>query len=870
MIVLGSLLMLSCSPDQADKEPSVGEESSQTSSPQALTQAQLDTFAAGASLRFAVVSNLDPAGPKAKLILENPTEVDLPAGEGDWAIYIHSIRKIPDTQQVGLKVSHVQGDLHRLVPTSDFPGLAQGSQLEFTYSLSSHMVSYTDFMPRAFIHHIGREPVVFANTDTENIRQFVEPIVGDEQLLRSNSDATPPATADSRYSSNEAVNSVALDASEWTQRIIPRPLAAEVKGGSTTLNGDWQILYAESLSGEAAYLQARLQEVQGVQLSSAQESASTDERVIRITLDAGDSALPAAAESYTLHIEQDAIIINGRDRAGAFYGVQSLLNLLPAQIEGSYELPQMSLVDSPRLRWRGMHYDMARNFHGKEVTLRLIEQMARYKMNRLHLHLTEDEGWRLEIPGLPELTNIGAHRCFDLSERHCLLTQLGTGPHVSGSGNGYYSRADFIEILEYAAARHIEVIPEIDVPGHARAAVKAMEARYARLMEEERAAEAEQYLLSDPDDTSQYLTVQNYTDNSLNVCMESSYTFLEKVMVELQAMYREAGQTLTTFHVGGDEVGEGSWAKSPKCAELIQNDPDMDSVADLKPYFVRRAAALADQHGLALVGWEDGLMDTNTDQPFERAQFKNERMLVNPWDNIWEWGAGDRAYRFANAGYEVILSHATHLYFDHPHEPHPQERGYYWATRYTNAEQVFGYMPDDVYANATTTRDGAPIDDLEALVGRPMVALEKPENILGMQGQVWSETIRTAEQLEAMLYPRLIAAAERAWHKAPWEGAAPDAAARNRDFISFARALVERELPKLEAAGVTVHLLPPGARIKNGVLHANADLPGVTIQVSTDDQQSWWTYHEPVEVEADSVYLRSRQGNHVSRITRLD
>src|SRR5690554_921487 len=148
MIVLGGLLMLSCSPDQADKEPSAGEESSQTSSPQALTQAQLDTFAAGASLRFAVVSNLDPAGPKAKLILENPTEVDLPAGEGDWAIYIHSIRKIPDTQQAGLKVSHVQGDLHRLVPTSDFPGLAQGSQLEFTYSLSSHMVSYTDFMPR--------------------------------------------------------------------------------------------------------------------------------------------------------------------------------------------------------------------------------------------------------------------------------------------------------------------------------------------------------------------------------------------------------------------------------------------------------------------------------------------------------------------------------------------------------------------------------------------------------------------------------------------------------------------------------------------------------------------------------------------------
>src|SRR5690606_23466189 len=238
--------------------------------------------------------------------------------------------------------------------------------------------------------------------------------------------------------------------------------------------------------------------------------------------------------------------------------------------------------------------------------LRLIEQMGRYKLNRLHLHLTEDEGWRLEIPGLPELTEIGGQRCFDLQEDRCLLTQLGTGPHTSGSGNGFYTTEDFVEILKFAAERHVEVIPEIDMPGHARAAVKAMEARYRRLLAAGEKAVAEQFLLSDPKDTSKYVTVQNYTDNSINVCMESTYRFVDKVVYELQQLYRRAGLQLRTFHMGGDEVGAGSWAASPMCAELIAREAGVAGVADLKPYFVARVAELTHKRGLALAGWADG------------------------------------------------------------------------------------------------------------------------------------------------------------------------------------------------------------------------------------------------------------------------
>ena len=839
---------------------------------QSLSQQQLADFAEGTEFRFGVVSNFGKDGVRAKITLNNQSSVALPKGKNDWRIYFHSVRKVADTTVAGLKLVHVQGDLHQLSPTAEFAGLAVKASLEIPYSPSSSMVSYTDFMPRAFIHRPGLQAEVFANTDTEDTRQFVEAFERPEQLLRHNEpDLFPIATAPSRYEANQAVNEIPLDSSEAALRIIPKPQDVKIQRGNVSLNADWQIRYAGRLTGEAKYLQARLKDALGVELDAQAQHVVASGKVIELQVNAGDAkknGVPQRAESYHLSITADKILINGSDNAGAFYGLQSLLSLLPAEPAKSYSLPVLTVSDSPRAGWRGMHYDMGRNFHGKDVTLRLIEQMARYKLNKLHLHLTEDEGWRIEIPGLPELTDIGAFRCFDLSEQTCLLTQLGTGPSKTGSGNGYYSTEDFIEILKYAAARHIEVIPEIDMPGHARAAVKAMDARYKKLLAAGKKAQAEQYLLSDPQDTSKYITVQNYTDNSINVCLPSTYAFVDKVMYELQQMYRKAGLKLETFHMGGDEVGAGSWTASPACEALFASESGVAGVADLKPYFVSRVAALSNQRGLALAGWEDGLMyDPNN--TFNRAQFNNKRVMANAWDNIWEWGVADRAYRLANAGYEVILSHATHLYFDHPYEAHPEERGYYWAARYTDTAKVFGYMPDNLYANADKTRAGATIENLEALVGRELPRLEKPENILGIQGQVWTETIRTAEQVETMIYPRLIALAERAWHKAEWEGDKPDMVQRQQEWAKFAQALVIKELPRMIAAGVKLHLPPPGAVLQNGTLRANTAFPGLAIEYSVDAGETWKAYEKPVPITADMVLLRSRSGEMVSRSTGL-
>ncbi len=833
------------------------------------TQQQLADFTAGTQLWFNVDSNLldEPSRFQGSISLHNLSNQALPAGATDWQIYFHLVRRIDRTEQAGLLIEHVQGDLHQISATTAFQGLAAGQQLQLTFTSAPWIISYSDFMPRAFMVVPGLEPEIFANTDTEDFKQFVRPMVEPRQQLRNIADGDKFATMTDakRYQQHSlAMNPAqALSPQPLQQRIIPTPQQWQQHSGQAQLHQQWQLTTPAELSHEGQYLQQQLAPYFPLGLQSSTRSS---EPQIRLALASKTPAL--AAESYQLTISEKLIEITGADQAGVFYGIQSLLALLPLTPTAVVELPQLTISDQPRYQWRGMHYDMARNFHGMEVTLRLIEQMARYKLNRLHLHLTEDEGWRLEIPDLPELTELGAFRCFDLTEQHCLLTQLGTGPHRSGSGNGYYSREQFIQLLRYAKAHHIEVVPEIDLPGHARAAIKAMEARNHRLTLTEQPELASRYLLSEAGDSSDYLTVQNYNDNSVNVCLESSYQFIDKIIHELQQMYLAAGTELRLFHMGGDEVATGSWQRSPACQQLIaQPDNNVNSVADLKPYFINRVAQLTAKRGLALAAWEDGLM-ASPQQPFGREQFQNPQVVVNAWDNIWEWGYGDRAYLFANAGYGVVQSPGTNLYFDHPQEAHPAERGYYWAARYTDTEKVFFYRPDHLYHNAEFTRDGTPITDLAALLGRPLPQLDKPENMLGIQGQVWSETIRTAAQLEQMLYPRLLALAERAWHKAQWEPNKTSDSARS-DWQQFSQHLVAVELPRLQHSHSNHYLPPPGALRDNNTVQASAAWPGLTIEYSLDQGQSWQSYQQPLAVQQAELLLRTRLGAVSSRVIKL-
>ncbi|MBD1580988.1 family 20 glycosylhydrolase [Pseudoalteromonas sp. S16_S37] len=837
----------------------------------ALTQNELQRFTKGTELMFAVEDNYSKGKGSllASINLKNDSDIALPKGKSDWQLYIHSIRKIQTEKVAGLKIEHINGDLNRFVPTEDFAGLAPGESLKIEFEASAWIAAYSDFMPRAFMVANGHKPAIFANTDTEDFTQFVAPIERENQLKRYNKpiDHTKIANAALRYERN--ATSQAVDKQDALKRIIPKPSSVDFNRGTTQLNEQWQIRYAGRLKSEVEVFVKDLADF-GLQLDAQPDHIKVGKQPT-ITFKVDDTIAGGKAQSYRLEIDEEHIIIVGSDNAGVFYGMQSLLALFAPESQSKIELPNLEIEDSPRFAWRGMHYDNGRNYHGKDAMFKLVEQMGRYKMNVLHWHFSEDEGWRLEIPGLPELSEIGGYRCFDLSEQSCLLTQLGTGPFKSGSGNGYLSRKDFIELLKFATARHIKIIPEIEGPGHARASIKAMEARYNTLLEQGDKKAASAYLLSEPGDTSKYLTVQNYTDNSINVCLDSTYAFIDKVTYELQSMYREAGTRLTNLHFGGDEVGSGSWTDSKACKALFaEPNNGVAGVADLKPYFTQRVASLLNQRGITPGAWEDGLMYDKVN-PFNRASFPNKNVTANVWDNIWEWGVADRAYRLANDGYQVILSHGTHLYFDHPYEAHPEERGYYWATRYIDTKKAFGYMPDDVYANADFTSNREPIVNLEALVGRELPKLEKPENILGMQGQVWSETIRTEEQVLSMIFPRILSVAERAWHKASWEASGLSSKDFTNDWLKFATALSVKELAKLEKRGVKANLPVPGGVIKDGKLHANSAFPFLTIEYSFDGGQSWQAYSDPVKVDdVQSILLRTRHGSsNMSRTTEL-
>ncbi|CAH9064790.1 Chitobiase [Pseudoalteromonas holothuriae] len=838
----------------------------------ALSQAQLQRFTQGTEFMFAVEDNFHKGvgSVLASITLKNDSGVALPKGESDWQIYIHSIRKIQTKQVAGLKIEHINGDLNRLVPTKEFAGLNSGESLKVQYEASAWLAAYSDFMPRAFMVANSQKPVIFANTDTEDFTQFVAPIERENQLKRYNDpvDYTKIANAQLRFERNQQKLSVSKE--EAIKRIIPKPSNVDFNRGTAVLNSDWQIRYAGRLKSEVNVFTQSLASY-GLKLEAKPDHISVANSPV-IILKVDESIAKGKAESYRLEVDDEKITVVGTDNAGVFYGIQSLLALFSPDVQGNIEIPNVEIEDSPRFSWRGMHYDNARNYHGKDALFKLVEHMARYKMNVLHWHFSEDEGWRLEIPDLPELTQIGGYRCFDLSEQSCLLTQLGTGPFKSGSGNGYLSRKDFVELLKFATARHIKIVPEIEGPGHARASIKAMEARYKKFTDIGNDSAASTYLLSEPDDKSQYLTVQNYHDNSMNVCLDSTYAFIDKVTYELQSMYRDAGTRLTHLHFGGDEVGSGSWSQSKACQALFSEPNNgVAGVADLKPYFTQRVASLFDKRGITPGAWEDGLMYDKVN-PFNRDGFPNKEVTVNVWDNIWEWGVADRAYRLANDGYQVILSHGTHLYFDHPYEAHPDERGYYWATRYIDTKKAFGYMPDDVYGNADFTRNREPIVNLEALVGRELPKLEKPENILGVQGQVWSETIRTEEQVLAMIFPRILSVAERAWHKAEWESLGANQNNFAKDWQEFAAAVSVKELTKLQKGGVNANLPVPGALLKDGKLHANSAFPYLTIEYSLNNGKTWLHYSEPVSInDAQAVQLRTRHGeNNVSRVANLN
>jgi hexosaminidase len=543
----------------------------------------------------------------------------------------------------------------------------------------------------------------------------------------------------------------------------------------------------------------------------------------------------SSPEAYELLVDpRRGVSVHGNSPAGVARGLESLRQLMPIAraVLAPVVLPALRIDDAPRFAYRGVMLDVARNFQPMPAVLRVLDVMARFKLNVLHFHLTDDEGWRLAIPGLPELTAIGARRGHAGAVVDRLPPAYGSGADVGNPfGSGYYSRADYIAILRYAAARHIAVIPEIEMPGHARAAVVAMAERTRRLAALGR-ADAKRYLLNDRDDRSDFQSAQLYRDNVMNPALPSTYAFIARVVTEVAAMHRAAGVPLHALHVGGDELPAGAWERSPACAALMERE-HLGSHAGLWDYFYGRVERLLRSQGLRASGWEElGTVRAQVagrEQVVPNAHFLGRGFTLYVWRNIE--GSEDLAYRLANAGYDTVLAPATRLYLDMAPFPSADEAGQTWAA-FVDLDTVFDYIPYDDNRVAA--------DSPVRLAGMERLTEVGKRHVLGLEAPLFSETLYDASRLDYMLMPRLVAAAERAWAPDPeWTAeSSPARAARLHAtaWSSFVSKLGLDVLPRLDAEMPDLHyrLPPPGLKRVGPNVLANEQIPGLELRYTID------------------------------------
>jgi len=357
------------------------------------------------------------------------------------------------------------------------------------------------------------------------------------------------------------------------------------------------------------------------------------------------SKIAHGGEAYLLHITEKQITVEATDESGFFYAVVSLMQMLPPAIWGedeteaprrSWPLPACTIEDYPRFSWRGMMLDSSRNFFSKSYVKKFIDRLAQHKLNRFHWHLSDDEGWQLEIKKYPLLTQID----IEASQRRKL--------------RGHYTQEDVREIVAYAKKRSVEVLPEIDMPAHALTAVTAYPS-----------------LLQDPNDKSRYSSIQGYRNNTIDVGLESSYLFLEEVISELAPLF-----PFDYIHLGGDEVPKGAWKGSPAVAALMRKER-LGNSREVAAYFFSRMDKILAGYGRSMIAWQEVIS--------YNAKLRDETVIM-----AWRGdGAGVKA---AKNRHRVIMAPAQYLYFDQQYIKRRGEPGHTWAGA-IDTEKAYSYNP---------------------------------------------------------------------------------------------------------------------------------------------------------------------------------
>jgi len=466
---------------------------------------------------------------------------------------------------------------------------------------------------------------------------------------------------------------------------------------------------------------------------------------------------PSLKDDYQIEIDQTGCQLVAKNSGALSRGLHTFRQLISIHRE-QFALPITKIIDSPDFEYRGLMIDLARHFSPPEQIRKIIEAMASYKMNKLQLGISNDEGWRLEITSIPELTEIGSlrsHQRMDSTgRRRALSPAWGDGHSDTG---GFLSRQDFIGLLKFAAQRGVEIVPELNLPGHANAILRALEDT--------------DWCLEDPDDISRYKSAQGYEKNVVNVGCEDTYRFLRTALEGIRDMYDEAGVKFTSIHLGGDEVPFGAWLNSPICHSLdvwssewnLANSEDRTEASRaLMQYYQKKAGQIVSETiPSARVGfWHE--MASCDDQSDSKSYY-----------NVWladHDRSSSELKKIQTNKLPFIICNASYYYFDMPYRMAPDEPGLPWAA-YTHTEDVFNFDPIKSWDMSSDLADLA----------------------IGLQAQLWSETVFSSELMDYYLFPRLLSLAERAWNRKPEE----------EDWDLFGEALRLRELTWLEKLGVS-------------------------------------------------------------------
>ncbi|HVZ25293.1 MAG TPA: family 20 glycosylhydrolase [Sediminibacterium sp.] len=564
-------------------------------------------------------------------------------------------------------------------------------------------------------------------------------------------------------------------------RIIPQPVKLTEGQGFFLIDSHTSLSYAEKDKGlrdAALFLCEAVKSIAGINIRQPHTSAKHIQLMIKKIADIGE-------EGYQMRVTEKSITISAATKAGMIYGIQTLLQTLPAvRTNAALLVPCMEITDYPRFRWRGMHLDVSRHFFSPDIIREYIDLMARYKMNVFHWHLTDDQGWRIEIKKYPELTKTGAWRVDQTDKVWGERPQAKEGePATYG---GFYTQEQIKEIVAYAAQRNVTIVPEIEMPGHSAAAIAA----YPQLSCTKR--------------KQLPLTGGDYTNASSVYCAgnDSVFTFLQNVLTEVMALFPSA-----YIHVGGDEVDKTQWKNCPVCQARMKKE-GLQNEEELQSYFMKRIERFIIAHHRKMIGWDEIL----------EGGLAPEAAVMS-----WRGEAGGIAA--AKMGHKVVMTPGAPCYFDH-YQAGPE--GEPLAIGGMNTlKRVYDYEPVPHELNA-----------------------DQAKYVMGAQANLWTEFVKTAEHVEYMVLPRMLALAEVVW--------SPPATRNWADFYqrlqpSF-RYFDQKGL-HYSKGNFTVSFTP---KTVNGEIEAELsnEMPGTTIRYTTDgsnpDNHSL-LYTGPVPIHSSQV-----------------